>query len=70
MRRLCLVCILLLLFAGSAWGQTAEEADKLNARLVELYEAGEYDEAIVIGKQALSISEKVLGADHPDTATS
>jgi len=52
--------------------QSAElqEAERLNQRVVELYQQGKYAEAIPLAEKALAIREKVLGAEHPDVATS
>jgi tetratricopeptide (TPR) repeat protein len=47
-----------------------ERANTLNSKVVELYQAGKYEEAIAIAKQVWEIREKVFGSQHPDTATS
>jgi tetratricopeptide (TPR) repeat protein len=44
-------------------------ADELNKKVVELYQAGKYAEAIPLAQQALAIYEKALGPDHPDVPT-
>jgi tetratricopeptide (TPR) repeat protein len=41
----------------------------LNAKVVELYQAGKFSEAIPIAKKALELSTTALGPDNPDTAT-
>jgi hypothetical protein len=46
------------------------EADKLYNESVGLREKGQYGQAIPLAERALAISEKRLGAEHPDTATS
>ena len=46
------------------------EADSLNRRVLELYQAGKYQQAMPIARQLLEICEKTLGPKHPDTATS
>ena len=43
-------------------------ADELNKRVIELYGAGRYAEAIPLAQQALAIYENALGPDHPDVA--
>jgi CHAT domain-containing protein/Tfp pilus assembly protein PilF len=47
-----------------------EEAKRLNRQVVELYEAGRYDEAIPLAERALAIREKALGAEHLAVAQS
>jgi tetratricopeptide (TPR) repeat protein len=47
----------------------AEEAQKLNARLVELYQQGEYAEAAKLGHRLLTIAERTFGSEHPNMAT-
>ncbi|GAX39055.1 peptidase-like protein [Tolypothrix sp. NIES-4075] len=46
-----------------------QEAKQLNKQVIELYNAGKYSEAIAPAERALAISEKVLGKEHPDVAT-
>jgi hypothetical protein len=50
--------------------QQADEANELNKRVLELYNAGRYSDAIPIAQRALAIREQALGRDHPDVATS
>jgi CHAT domain-containing protein/tetratricopeptide (TPR) repeat protein len=50
--------------------QQGDEATALNKKVVELYNAGRYSEAIPIAQQVLAIREKTLGAIHPDVAIS
>src|SRR5580658_3420397 len=45
-------------------------ADELNQRVVELYQAGRYAEAIPLAQRALAIREKALGPNHPAVAQS
>ena len=47
-----------------------EEAKALNARAMELYQAGKFSEAIPLVHRALAIREKALGPDHPRSAPS
>ena len=46
------------------------EATQLNNKLLELSNAGQYDEALPLAERALAIRERVLGAEHPGTADS
>jgi len=41
----------------------------LNKQVIELYQAGKFTEAIPIALEAVELSEKALGPDHPDTVT-
>src|SRR6476469_7538523 len=50
-------------------GQDLNEAVVLNTRVIELYNAGQYAEAIPLAQRALSIRERALGPDHPDLAS-
>ena len=43
--------------------------DALNTEVVQLYNAGKYQEAEVRAKQALALAESLFGPDHPSTAT-
>ena len=47
-----------------------KEALELNQQAVQLYKQGKYREAIAIAQRSLAIYEKVLGAEHPNVATS
>src|SRR5262245_20535609 len=51
-------------------GQDLNEAGVLNTRVIELYNAGQYVEAIPLAQRALSIRERALGPYHPDLASS
>ena len=46
------------------------EAEDLLQQAIELYEAGQYAEAIPLAEQVLAIVEAQLGSNHPDTAGS
>jgi tetratricopeptide (TPR) repeat protein len=63
-----LVGALLAATASVSSGQNLKEADALNKRLMQLYNAGKYEEAIPLAERALAIREKALGPDHPDVA--
>jgi hypothetical protein len=43
---------------------------KFNLQANKLYQQGKYDEAIRLFKKSLAIRKQVLGAEHPDVATS
>jgi len=45
-------------------------AEVLNQRVLELYQAGRYQEAIPLAEEALSIRREQLGDEHPNVATS
>jgi len=47
-----------------------KRAQQLNQQVVKLYRQGKYAEAIPVAKEALAISERALGPDHPEAATS
>ncbi|MBC8123287.1 MAG: tetratricopeptide repeat-containing protein, partial [Gemmatimonadaceae bacterium] len=47
-----------------------QEAEKLNAQVVQLYGQGKYVEAVALAEKVLSIRESVLGKEHPDVAAS
>ena len=44
------------------------KAVELEKRVVALYQAGKYAEAIPLAQQVLAIEEKALGPDHPNVA--
>ncbi len=56
---------------SAAQKRSAEKsaADELHQRIIELYRAGRYAEAIPLAQQMLAIQEKALGPDHPGVAT-
>ena len=70
-RLLSACAVAIVLSATPASSQEAlKEADELNTRVIKLYQAGKYAEAIPLAQQALEIREKVLGPDHPKVAAS
>jgi CHAT domain-containing protein/Tfp pilus assembly protein PilF len=71
-RLLWLVCLLMVLLAAPARGADSplEEAKALNQKVVELYQAGRYQEALPLAQRVLEIREKALGPEHPGTAAS
>lgn len=46
-----------------------KELTVLNKRASELYQAGKYAEALPLAQRAAELSEKALGPEHPDVAT-
>ena len=46
-----------------------QQAKQLNRQVIELYNAGKYNEAIAPAERALFITEKVLGKEHSHVAT-
>ena len=67
------------LFQGALWAQTSpsdqtqdslERAATLNRRVIELYRAGRYQEAIPLAEEVLAIRQEQLGQNHPDVAQS
>jgi tetratricopeptide (TPR) repeat protein len=65
------VLLTLLLMVSRGWGQTedVEEAKRLQRQADQLYQQGNYTEAASLGERVLTILEKALGPDHPETAT-
>ena len=55
---------------GAPRPEGLEEAGKLNEAAVKLFGEGKYDEAIGLAVRVLGMREKILGAHHPDVATS
>src|SRR5262249_38057145 len=59
------------LFVGTSsipLAQQTDDINELNKRVLELYRAGRYSDAIQIAQRVLAIREKALGRDHPDVA--
>ena len=67
---LVLHCALWVAPGLAAEAEDASKADSLNRQVVELYQAGKYQEAILIARQVLEIREKLDGPEHPATAAS
>jgi tetratricopeptide (TPR) repeat protein len=55
--------------ASVSSGQTLNDADALNKKVIELYNAGKYADAIPLAQRLLAIREKAFGGDHPDLAS-
>jgi len=43
---------------------------QLNQRFFQLYEQGQYSQAIIVAEQALTLSRQIWGEEHPNIATS
>ena len=46
------------------------EWDALNQEVVELYQAGKFERAVVLAQKSLQVAEQNVGPDHPSVATS
>jgi TonB family protein len=72
-RPLILAVFLVAIFFKVAIGQTPQKTEtlptaetrELNAKVVQLYGAGKFDEALPFAKRALEVEEARLGKDHP-----
>ena len=53
-----------------AEAQGAADVDALNQQVVQLYGQGKYKEAGAVAEKALSLAQRVLGREHPDTLRS
>lgn len=67
-----LMIAMLLTIAGpmGVQAQGAADIDALNKQSVKLYGQGKYAEATPIAEQALTLAERALGREHPDTLKS
>ena len=54
----------------AAFAQGLDEATLLQQKLLQLFNQGQYSEAVPLAERALAIRERVLGAGHPDVALS
>ena len=71
MRRVAIVSSFVFLAAPSVFAQGAGiEWKTLNQEVQDLYRAGNYDRAVVVGKKALEVAETEVGPNHSDVATS
>src|SRR5262245_2472664 len=50
--------------------QQRDRANELDKRIIELYNAGRYADAIPVAQRVLALREKALGGNHPDVAKS
>src|SRR5262245_42366906 len=48
----------------------AQQADETTKKVIELYNAGRYSDAVTIAQRILALRERALGRNHPDVATS
>jgi tetratricopeptide (TPR) repeat protein len=64
-----IACLLVLPFIVYAQG-AGIEWDILNQEVIELYQAGKYDRAVLVAGKALEVAEQNVGPEHPDVATS
>ena len=64
--------LLALTFATPCWvrAQYITALSALNKQVVQLYQAGKYDEAVVIARQSLTLAERLHEPDHPSVGTS
>jgi len=44
----------------------ANDLDKLNNQVIELYQQGKLDAAVVVAKRALALAERLRGPEHAD----
>ena len=65
----CIVVAFICLCHTLVLGATSEDADRLNARVAQLYQLGRYAEAIRLAEKALAIARQLPG-NHPSTASS
>lgn len=47
-----------------------EEAERLNQKVIRLYQEGRYEDAIPHAERALALREKAIGPEHSNVATS
>src|SRR5262245_138444 len=52
-----------------AFGQSLEEAARLNQEAIQLFDQGRYADAEPLYKRSLAIQEKTLGPNHPNVAS-
>jgi tetratricopeptide (TPR) repeat protein len=65
-----LIGAMLVATASMSWGQNLNEAEKLNKKVIELINAGQYLEAISYANRVVALQEKSLGFNHPNVAKS
>jgi tetratricopeptide (TPR) repeat protein len=61
--------LLVVSFTGVPAIAQQDEAAALHKRVLELYQAGKFSEAIPLAERVLAIREKAFGPDHPEIAT-
>jgi Flp pilus assembly protein TadD len=62
--------VLVAMVPAALRAQTANDLHALNQQVVQLYGQGKYAEAAAVAREALSLTERVLGKEHPGTLTS
>ena len=67
-RTLSLVLTILWLWPASLHAQSEALMEAYNQGQT-LYEAGQYDQAVPLWREALELGEREFGPDHPTTAT-
>jgi tetratricopeptide (TPR) repeat protein len=65
----CIFLAFLLSPAQTILPTETPDVEKLTQRIVELYKAGKYQDAIPLAEQILAYKERVLGPENPDTAS-
>ena len=65
-----IITVLCLAVGGLAEAGEREELEKLSARVFELYQQGQYADAIPLATRVLERREKLLGTEHTHVATS
>ena len=71
--RVVVIALILAILAAGAPMCAARGADgvvPLNNQVAKLYSQGKYKEASALAEKALSLAERALGKEHPDTLTS
>jgi CHAT domain-containing protein/tetratricopeptide (TPR) repeat protein len=68
--RSILIGLILAQLAGTQAVGKTEDLIALNNQAIQLYNQGNYAEAFQHAERALSLAEKALGPEHPDTLTS
>ena len=61
-----IVMVIAIVANGSVRAQTTDDLGALNARVMNLYSQGKYNEATEVAKLSLALAEKKLGPDHTD----
>ncbi len=65
-----MAAMLAVMLPAPARAHEPDEIDSLNKQVVQLYDQGKYAEATAIAQQALTLAERVLGKEHPNTLKS
>jgi CHAT domain-containing protein/Tfp pilus assembly protein PilF len=60
--------VLLIVAMTVSLGQSLDEAETLEKKHAELYNAGKYVEALAVAQRVLEIRQKILGTNHPAVA--